>query len=374
MRRQPLFDLALRSGLDVGAKSHAGDLLSRPAKGSTSSRAWDILTTVRFKLWDGQMQKLIKPGMSQEQMLDFGKNMAEWANHATGSAKGKIANLGGNVLFGPKLTQSKLNRIFADPVQTVRTFANWKNATPGERAVAQTRVSGAMQYVATGLGFLAVNQGFLWATKDKDKINFTDPTKSDFLAFKAGGMEFSIPGLHSEFRMLSKVIATSWMTNKELRGESKQAHIAQILGEYEMNKLNPGIGFGLEALLGQNYMRRPLPWAPESPLPKKAPSKPPPARMGWPEYALSHGPIFLQGPAGFFYDQLRKQGASAQDAMTMVKNALLIGLVGFTGVHIRPDYGQPKSPEEVKAEKAAAQKGWLEAKKREAVARTLQSR
>jgi hypothetical protein len=231
-----------------------------------------------------------------------------------------------------------------------------------------------MQYVATGLGFLAVNQGFLWAIKDKDKINFTDPAKSDFLSFKAGGLEFSIPGLHSEFRMLSKIFATRWMDNKALRGESKIAHVAQILGEYELNKFNPGIGLGLETAMGQTFLRRPLPWEPEPPLPKKAPLKPPPARMGWMEYALSHGPIPLQGPIGFFYDHLRNQGASAQDATTMIKNMILIGLVGATGIHISPDYSQPKSPEAVKAEKAAAQKGWVEAKKREAVARALQNR
>jgi hypothetical protein len=229
------------------------------------------------------------------------------------------------------------------------------------------------------------NQGFLWATGQKDKINFTDPTKSDFLSFKAGGLEFSIPGLHSELRMMSKIFATRWMNNQALRGESKEAHVAQILGEYELNKFNPVIGLGLETFMGQTFLRRPLPWEPEPPLTKRAPSKPPPARMGWMEYALSHGPIPLQGPIGFFYDQLRKQGASAQDATTMIKNMILIGLVGATGIHISPDYAPQKSPKEIKAEKAAAKaaalKGWLEAKRREevkkreeAVARSLQNR
>src|SRR6266403_1323444 len=375
MSRAPRFNLSLRSGLDVGAKSHGGDLLSRPQKGDPSSRAWDILKTLRFKLWDQQMDKHTKPTMSEAETLEIGKNIADWANHATGSAKPNFGMFN-KVLFGPRLTQSKLNRIFVDPVQTVRTWFN-KNATPGERAVAQIRLSGAMQWVGTGLGFLAVNQGFLMATgkKDQDLINFTDPKRSDFLAFKAGGMEFSIPGLHSEFRMLSKAIATFvLMNNEDLRGEGKIAHVGQILGEYELNKFNPGIGLGLETLAGQTFLRRPLPWSPEPPLPKKPPQKPPPARMGWLEYAATHGPIPLQGPIGFFFDQLRAQGASAQDALTMIRNMLLIGLVGATGIHIHPDYARQKSPAEVKAEKAAAQKGWVEAKKREAVAQALQKR
>jgi hypothetical protein len=105
------------------------------------------------------MSKYVKPGMSEAEVLDIGKNLADWANHATGSGKGPVSKLGGEVLFGPKLTQSKLNRISADPIKTVKTFANWEGATAGERAVAMTRL-GATQFLLTNLGFLAVNQGF----------------------------------------------------------------------------------------------------------------------------------------------------------------------------------------------------------------------
>lgn len=370
MKRANLFDTGLRCGLDVGDKSHGADLISRPGDShkwwNMAPRAWDVLKTVRFNLWNQQMEKHIHPGMSEEEILDYGKNLAEWANHATGSAKGPITNLGGNILFGPKITQSKLNRIFADPAKTIRTVANWKTATPGERAVAATRISGLTQYVCTMFGFLAANQGFLMATGKKDKINFEDPKKADWLAFKAGGMEFSIPGMHSEFRMLSKVFATAFMTDKELRGESKQAHVAQILGQYEMNKLNPVFGLGLETLMGQDYMRRPMPWTPDRPLPKTAPKKAPPPRLGWVEYALTHGPIPLQGPIGFFYDQMRSQGASAHDATTMIKNMILVGAVGATGIHISPDRSVQKTPKELKAEKIMARQQWIAAKRKEA--------
>jgi len=38
---------------------------------------------------------------------------------------------------------------------------------------------------------LAINQGLLSATGDKQKINLTDPMKSDFLKFKIAGMNVS---------------------------------------------------------------------------------------------------------------------------------------------------------------------------------------
>jgi hypothetical protein len=348
MKRQPLFDTALRSGLDVGERAHRTDLVNRTAKGSPSERAWSILTTMRFELWNHEMEKYIKPGMSEPQVLEIGKNMAEWANHATGSAKGPISNLGGNVLFGPKLTQSKLNRIFSDPVKTVKTFGDWKNASPGEKAAAWTRLSGGMQYLGSGLGLLAVNQGLLQATNQKEKINFTDPTKSDFLAFKGGGLEWSIPGMHSEIKTLGKILAVTFGNSKDIsklsHGKSKFEQVAEELGKYGLYKTNPAIGAGMETAQGHDLFGRPLPWIHE----KIQKNKPP---YGWPEYLLSHGPIPLQGPIRYAYDQLRTQGASATDSTAIIKaliimgtdpKAIAIGLTGGTGMHISADYAAAK--------------------------------
>jgi hypothetical protein len=356
MKRQPLFDTALRSGLDVGERSGVNEAFTR--KSSVGSRAWSALTAMRFELWNNEMQKYINPDTPHAQVLDIGKNLAEWANHATGSAKGPISNLGGNVLFGPKLVQSKLSRLFSDPVKTIGTFANWNNASAGEKAAAWTRLSGATQYLGTGLGLLAANQGVLWATGQKDKdgknvqINFTNPMKGDFLAFKGGGLEWSIPGMHSEIRALGKILAVSFENSKEVnpRNESKTALIAQELGNYALGKANPAIGVGKELLTGQDYRGKPLPWVPPKPTKSAKTGKPlkpglPP--YGWSEYLLSHGPIPLQGPIRYVYDQLRAKGASAMDASAVIKGLIMTG-VGATGMHISEDY-----PQAIKRKQAA---------------------
>ena len=184
MERRPLFRTAERSGLDVGAKSEATGLLPGWLGRNMSKRAWDMLTTMRYELWENQMKKFTNSGMSNEEVLDMGKNLATWANHATGSAKMPLkpehAHIAGELLFGPKLTTSKLARIAADPAKTIATFANWSKATPGEQAAAKIRLSGAVQYAATRLGFLAANQGVLMALGSKQKVNLTNPTKSDW--------------------------------------------------------------------------------------------------------------------------------------------------------------------------------------------------
>jgi hypothetical protein len=336
MKRQPLYDTALRSGLDVGEKSHAGNLVMPGKKGSVSERAWSALTVLRYNLWDHEMQKWVKPAMSQADVLDIGKNLANWANHATGSAKVELPRAMSAALFGPKLTASKAARMVADPLKTVSTFANWKTATAGEKAVALTRLSGLTQYTLTGLGLLAANQGFLQATGQKQAINFTDPNKGDWLKFKGGGLEFGLPGLHSEIRTLGQIIATSYATPKQLRGESREAHIGQILGQYALWKATPAVGIAKEALTGQDFMGRPMPWSAD-------PGKGIKQRLDSWQYLLSHAPIPMSGPAGYVYTQLKNRGASALDAAGLTK-AIIMSAVGATGMHVGPDYSvEPQS-------------------------------
>ena len=299
-----------------------------------------MLTVMRYELWEGQMNKFLKPDMTKEEVLDIGKNLAVWANHATGSGKGPVADVGG-VLFGPKLTQSKLNRLFTDPAQTIKTFANWQNASAGEKAVAWTRLSGATQYLVTGLGFLAVNQGLLSALgirKKDDQINWTDPMKSDFLAFKLGGIEGYVPGLHTEIRTLAKILATAFMSRKELRGESRQSKLGEIVWQYGAGKLTPAIQRGLEVGLGQDYRGRPVPWSSDQGTPKEP-------RLSWGEYLGSIGPIPLEGPIGYVYDHLKKSGASSMDAATITKGLIITGL-GATGLHVQESTKPPPNGRE----------------------------
>jgi len=385
MRRSPLFDTALRSGLDVSARAHAGNWINRPATGSVSTRAWDVLTTMRYELWDRAMQKFTNPTMSQAETLEVGKQLAEWANHATGSAKGPIAAMGGKVFFGPALTQSKLNRIVVDPIKTAITLGKMalgKETTPGERAVAWTRFSGITQYATTMLGFLAANQGLniaLGKKDPKDQINFTDPNKSDWLAFKAGGVEFSMPGMHSEIRTIGEILKTTYIAatmsenqaKKALFGQSPQARLAGIAGNYGLGKLHPTLQLGKELLMQRAFPDRPLPWS-SDPGTLKSP------RLDWWQYAISHAPIPLTGALGYFYDQMKAAQADPSRRIDVMRG-LILSAIDVTGVHAK-DVNPPKPSEAaLKAEKAANRRANAAAKiadriKRERTAEALRNR
>src|SRR5258708_902279 len=295
MQDRPLYTTALRSGLDVGEKSMPSGILSKFSHGG-SKRAWDMLTVLRYNLWEKQMKKYITPEMSEAEVLDYGKNFADWANHATGSVKMGM-HKGAGILFGPKLTASKISRFGADPAQAMKGFSNWGDATPGERAVAMTRLSGLTQYAGTLVGFLVANQGLNMALNTGQNVNFTNPSKSDWLQFKIGGFEGGLPGMHTEIRTLGQIMYTWLFANKkDLRGESKMAKTGDILGQYGMAKLTPALRIGMEVGTGQNWRGRPIdfPWSKEPGTAKKP-------KEGLDEWALSHGPIPMEGPIGYVY-------------------------------------------------------------------------
>lgn len=351
MEGDSMYDLGLHSGVDMGRGSHPSGLISRSYHGP-AQRAWDMLTVMRFQLWKRQMGKFVKPSMSSVEVLDVGKNLADWANKATGSSRGPIADIGGEALFGPKLTQSKLSRITVDPVKTIKTFADWKNATAGEKAVAWTRLSGSTQFLVTNLGFLAVNAGVLYAIGSKDKINFSDPMKGDFMGFKGGGIEGFVPGLHTEIRTLAKLLSIAFtdtkipgkkkplVQNPELKGESKFSLAAKTVGQYGMAKLTPTIQRGLEVGFGQDWQGRPLPWSKD----KGTPTKP---RLTYGEYAGDIGPIPLSGPIGYVYDQIRNTGATELHATQIIKALIITGL-GLPGLHAREEKPQTEKPKKQK--------------------------
>jgi hypothetical protein len=241
--------------------------------------------------------------------------------------------------------------MFADPIKTIQTFANWGNATTGERIVARTRLSGMTQYALTGLGFLIANQGLLQALGSKQQINLTDPNKADWLKFKGLGVDVGLPGLHSELRTIAQILAIPFMDIAAVRkasygtARSKEEYLQQLASAYAFGKATPTIGLGKEIFTGEAFPRRPVPWSAE----KGTPSQP---RMGWAEYGLSHAPILATTPARYFFDQLRKGGMNSFDATAIMKG-LIVSAIGATGLHAAAEK-EPISPEQAKINRAQA--------------------
>ena len=336
MARAPRFAMARRRGLDL--TTHGVET----GGGHVSARTWGALLETRFRLWDAAMERHINSGKYSAAEIDsIGEQMAVWANHATGSGKGIISDPRvGWALFGPKLAQSYWNRLIGDPIKTLQTWANWNKASAGEKVVAMQRLRGAMWAAGTYSGMLAANQALLAATGQKDQINWNDPTKSDWLGFKGWGFKWSLPGaMHSEINLIGQLIAAQSMKPEQLAAtgipvgknatanlpQLRQLYMARQLLQYAQNKATPAIGLGKEIVTGHDFMGRPLPWSSDKGTPKKPP-------VSWGEYAWSHAPIPLAGAARYVYDELRKSGASAGDALMWMRAAVVGAVSGTTGI------------------------------------------
>jgi hypothetical protein len=337
MARSPRFTLADRSKLDLsthGTETGGGDI---------SARTWNALIETRFRLWDAAMERHTRAGMSAEDIDSIGKELAVWANHATGSGKGVLSHpVISSAFFGPKLAQSYWNRLVGDPVKTLGTFTNWSKATAGEKVVAMQRLRGAMTAATTYTGMLVANQALLAATGQKDKINWNDPSQSDWLAFKGGGFRWGLPGaMRSEINLIGQIVAAQSMKPEDLAKVGipvphgkidtsrlislRELYVARQLLDYAQNKATPVYGLGKELITGHDFMGRPLPWSSD-----KGDAKHPP--ISWGEFGWSKAPIPLSAAAGYVYDQLRKSGASVTDASMWMRAVMVGGVSALTGI------------------------------------------
>jgi hypothetical protein len=344
MARSPRFTLGNRLGVDLSMHG------AETGGGNVSSRTWGGLIEYRYRLWDAAMEQHTRPGMSVEDIDSIGKELAVWANHATGSGKGALTShpVISSAFFGPKLAQSYWNRLIGDPVKTLGTFTNWRNATAGEKVVAMQRLRGSMAAATTYAGMLVANQALLAATGQKDQINWNDPSQSDWLGFKGGGFRWSLPGaMHSEINLIGQIIASQSMTPEQLAAAGmeisrkksgevakispnrlatlREQYIARQLMGYAKSKATPVFGLEEELRTGHDFMGRPLPWSSDKGTPKKPP-------VSWGEFAWSKAPIPLSAAAGYVYDQLRKAGASVTDASMWMRAVMVGGVSATTGI------------------------------------------
>lgn len=378
MEKDDLFDRALKgtrggkaNPLDVAPNSRPDDIVSKylltannPGVRSflegvrkwgvePAERGWDALKVLRFNLWKEEFLANVKPGMTEHELNELSGEIADMANHATGSAKLRVPGMresipSGGLIFGPKLFASKWASLVSDPVKTLGTvakMASGQETTAGERAAMQIRLTGLGRMAGTLLASQAVNWGVnKWAgVDDKDNVNMFHPENPGWLNWRVGGVEFGAGGGLSEMRFLGKIIATQMLNEKNKDWKTMNALI-----RYGREHLSPQAQYPFELppggfkpggvpLFGTDPMGRPLPWSTEKG-----------ARGGFfqkmtPEqYAISKMPIFMEGPIGYIYDGLRQRGLSALDATSFMKGlAIMAG--GLTGFHAHAQE-EPKAP------------------------------
>lgn len=269
--RRPNYTAARRAGL-INDPFHYEDYnspdTSKYLAGLTGmgNRGYSVLKILRQDMFDQHWNNLPKTA----QIPEVAAAIADGLNHATGVVKVQ-APKGANVaLFAPRLEMSRVAWLATDPIRAAKTFSNWKNASEGEKYFAVNQIKEKAWVVGTMMGMLALNQGFLSATGSDQKINFGDPMHSDWLKFKAAGMNLSYG---NAMISMARLPARLYQIRQGDGGKLKNLiypdeDTYSVLGEYARSQLSPFASLATTLWLKGDWQNRPLPSS-DRPVPKR---------------------------------------------------------------------------------------------------------
>ena len=230
------------------------------------NRGYSVLKILRQDMFDQHWNQLPKSA----QIPEMAQAIADGVNHATGVVKGRAPPGTNLALFAPRLEASRVMWLAGDPLKAAGTLLNWKNASMGDKHFAMNQIKEKAWVVGTLGSLLALNQGVLSATGSKQKVNVTDPFSSDFLKFKAAGMDVSYGNpLITMARLPLRLFVGIENEGKLNKIVYEDENVATVLFEYVRSQMSPFAGTATDLALGRNYMRRPLPRAAFGLLPGK---------------------------------------------------------------------------------------------------------
>lgn len=255
------------------------------------SRGYSVLKLLRQDVFDHYWNNLPKT----QQIPEIAQALAESINHVTGVTQ-KGAPRGTHILlFAPRLEASRVAWLAVDPVKSMLTLLNWKNSSYGDRVFAINQIKEKLTVAGTMGTLLGLNQAILSYSDSKQKVNFTNPLESDFLKFKAGGMNVSYGNpMISMARLPLRLWSIGAGTGRKGRNivyPDEQAGTA--LFDYLRSQESPFASLATDLILRVDPTGRPLPHS----------TQPVPARLRrkgigpytWPEFLTEQlSPIPLQ--------------------------------------------------------------------------------
>lgn len=302
--------------------------------GEIGNRGFQILKVHRL-----ETAKNIYEHLSEIEKSDpnTAKEIANIVNHSTGTSNVFTPKMLNVAFFAPRLEASRWARLIVEPTKALKTFANWKDAKPSERVAAKLITRRAGEQLATLAGLLAANQAILSLSGSKQNINFSDPTKSDWLRFKAGNKVIDVSGgMLSTMTFIARLGEATFASQKSLRGKSRADVWWKTAGDYGRGKLSPFMGNVVDFATHTDYSGNVLP--PFNDKPAKGREK-----YGWLDYILKQQtPIPAAEGIKDVYDSMKEKGMSEPDIKQILNGALMFVASGGTGARVREEYA-PKS-------------------------------
>lgn len=272
IRYHPNYDMWRKAGLEndvdriVDEYTNPNPMLPKWLGRGSGNRGYDALKGIRLHLaeniWDG-----IDPKLQTESMA---RDIADWVNHSTGSlhpgaSKGFFASVSRGLKseparvigFAPALWGSR----FATLSDLAKSPFDWFSKSPEERAIAVEIMKDGGRFLSVYGGLMAVNQAFLTISGSDQKVNFYDPTKADFMAFKTRegtGYGF-VPGFAGLVKLGSRLAMSQVQRKGFQRTETNYQTGTEVLSGYARGQFSPWLGWFTDITTGTDFRGRPLP-------------------------------------------------------------------------------------------------------------------
>jgi hypothetical protein len=259
-----------------GATKERGDsVMAKALNAISGGRGFDALFHLRQDMFDQAWDKLSVTQRTPE----MAEMLAGSINNATGFTKGGKGTAGilqspitKVLFFAPKLIASRFKWLIQDPARMLGTFTKMVNpltkVTPEERMSAIYEAKNKAKFLAYLGGTLLANQALLSVTGSNQNINFTDPKKNDWLAYKGLGYQFATIGA---FTRISRLIAQEYHAVfgdlnrfEKAQGGREQAMKNALYG-YFRSGFSPIVRDMVVAATGKDYVGNVVPWSKEEP-------------------------------------------------------------------------------------------------------------
>jgi hypothetical protein len=263
--------------------------------------------------------------------------ISDSVNHATGTVQTQFHEAFNWALFAPKLLGSHYAYLFKDSAKAISTIAHWQTASLEQRAWAMSDLQQKAMVFVGYASMLALNQQFLNMSGSKQKINFDDPKKSDFLQFKVAGFRVGVMNaLVGTVQLLARGLHTAFgERTKYERVTPRSSALLDVGVEYARGKASPLASTALNLASAQDYAHRPLgflPWSEPLSRAKRLQGVQPygPGEYFWEEFT----PIPIEEAVK---RQFMSGGMSESEARKWVRTLVIAGGMSATGARVTED-------------------------------------
>lgn len=241
----------------------------------SGGRGFDALFHLRQDMFDQAWGQLSVTQKTPE----MAEMYANAINNATGFTKGGKASAGilqspitKILFFAPKLIASRFKWLIQDPARMLGTFGKMANpflkVSPEERMNAIYEAKNKAKFLGVLTGTLLANQALLSITGSNQSVNFLDPKKRDWLAYKGFGYELATIGAFTRiFRLVAQeynAVFGELSRWQKAKGGREQA-MKDAVYTYLRSGFSPITRDIIVASTGKDYVGNTVPWSNEQP-------------------------------------------------------------------------------------------------------------